>query len=183
MRAAVVTVVLLAAAAVAAGPEKPRVSREALAAVEKSFDARINRAILQNPLMLLGTSRGVYLPGYGVVFTAELNLVTVPVFTPFRPKFTKEEIVMVRSTKLERLAMLKGLMREMLVGAAASLDTVPPEEQIAVGVSLFYARSWEDTTGLPSQVVMEAQKQKLLDYQAGRINQQALEAAMRVQEL
>lgn len=173
----------LVTAAVAAAPEAPRVSRSALAAVEKNFDARIERAIIDNPFLLLGTTRGVYLPGYGAVFTAELNLITLPAFTPFRPHFTKEELAKIRAKKLERLPLLKQLMQETMVGAAASLDTVPPNERIAVAVSLFYHRSWEDTTGLPSQLVMEAQKQALLDYQARRITAQSLEAVLRVQEL
>jgi hypothetical protein len=175
--------VLLLASAAAAGPEQPRVSRGALAAVERTFDLKIERAELDNPLMLLGATRGVYLPGYGAVFTAELNLITVPVVTPFRPKLSKEEIARVRAKKLERLPLLRRLMEETMVGAAASLDTIPASEQVAVGVSLFYYRSWEDTAGLPSQIILEAQKQKLLDFQARRIKPDALHAAMRVQEL
>lgn len=183
MKGATLAAALLATAAVAAAPDAPRVSRAALAAIEKNFDARIERDIIDNPFLLLGTTRGVYLPGYGAVFTAELNLITLPAFTPFHPHFTKEELAKIRAKKLERLPRLKRLMQETLVGAAASLDTVPPNERIAVGVSLFYHRSWEDTTGLPSQVIMEAQKQSLLDYQAQRITGAALEAALRVQEL
>jgi len=183
MRGPRLAVVLLAAAAGAAAPDAPRVSRDQLAAVEKSFDARIERAIIDNPFLLLGTTRGVYLPGYGAVFTAELNLITLPAFTPFHPRFTKEELAKIRAKKLERLPLLKQLMQETMVGAAASLDKVPPNEHIAFGVSLFYHRSWEDTTGLPSQVVLEAPKQSLLDYQARRITGQALEAVLRVQEL
>jgi hypothetical protein len=183
MRAFTLPAVWLATAAVAASPDAPRVSRTALAAVEKNFDARIERAIIDNPLLLLGTTRGVYLPGYGAVFTAELNLITLPAFTPFRPQFTKEELAKIRTKKIERLPLLKQLMQETMVGAAASLDAVPPNEHIAVGVSLFYHRSWEDTTGLPSQVIMEASKQSLLDYQARRITGAALQASLRVQEL
>jgi hypothetical protein len=183
MRTSVLASIFLATAAVAAAPDAPRVNRSALMAIEKTFDSRIERAIIDNPFLLLGTTRGVYLPGYGAVFTAELNLVTLPAFTPFRPHFTKEELAKVRANKLERLARLKQLMQETMIGAAASLDTVPTNEQIAVGVSLFYNRSWEDTTGLPSQVVMEAPRKTLVDFQARRITSEALEAALRVQEL
>ena len=42
-----------------------------------------------------------------------------------------------------------------------------PNEQIVFGVTLFYY-NWEDTSGLPAQIVMQAERQKLLDAQLGR---------------
>jgi len=71
-------------------------------------------------------------------------------------------------------------MREMLLASAASLDTVPANEQIALGVTLFYY-GWEDTTGLPAQIVMQAPRQKLLDAQRGG-NKAELESIVQVQE-
>lgn len=181
-RAILLPLLLLAVAAGSPGGEKPRVSRAALSAMEKSFDDRIERTQLANPFFLLGATRGIYLEGYGAVFSAELNLITTPVLTPFHPTIPREEVEKVRRMKLERLTLLKQMMRDMLVAAAASLDTVPPHEKIAVAVSLFYHTSWEDTTGLPSQILMQAQRQILLDYQAARINEDALRASLRVQE-
>jgi len=49
----------------------------------------------------------------------------------------------------------------MLVAGAASLENLPPGEQIVLAVSLFHY-SWEDYSGLPSQIVMQAERQKLL---------------------
>ncbi len=37
---------------------------------------------------LLGTTRGVYLEGYGVVFSAELDLIVTPNLNPFHQSFT-----------------------------------------------------------------------------------------------
>ena len=73
-------------------------------------------------------------------------------------------------------------MQEALIATAASLDTVPSNEQVAVGVSLFYYK-WEDTSGLPGQIVMQAERQKLLDVQVGRTPRAALVSTIRVQEL
>jgi hypothetical protein len=175
---------LLAAAVLSAGlaaPANPPVTREALAALEKKFDRRIESHHPTDPLYLLGTTRGVYLSGYGVVFTSELNLVAAAVVTPFRPAFTPEQIEQLRLKKLARLAELKEMMRAMMVDSATALEAVPPEQRIAVGVTLFRF-SWEDSRGLPAQVLMEARRQALLDFEAGRLAGPGLDAAIRVQE-
>lgn len=140
----------------------PRVKRAALAAMEKSLDGRLERIGAEDSFALLGNTRGIYLEGYGAVFTAEVNLLEGPVITPFRQIIPKEDIARLHTRKLERLPVLKRKMRELLSDAAASLDTVPDAEQVAVGVTLFHF-SWEDVSGLPRQVLMHAQKKRLLD--------------------
>ncbi len=153
---------LVAAALWAATSEKPRISRAAMAAMEKSFDSQIERASAAEPLDLLGNTRGIYLAGYGAVFSTEVNLIISPTINPFHQTFTKAEIARVHARKLERLPLLRRKMKEMLLASAAALDTVPRNEQIVVGVSLFYF-SWEDTTGLPVQILMQGQRDKLLN--------------------
>jgi len=71
-------------------------------------------------------------------------------------------------------------MRDMMVSSATNLKSMPLEEQVVVGVNLFY-QSWEDTTGLPSQIVMQTQRKTLTDFEAGRIKAEALQAAIREQ--
>jgi hypothetical protein len=123
----------------------------------------------------------VYLEDYGAVFTAELNLVPGGVVTPFRPEFTDEQKEQLRLKKQGRLADVKGLMRDLMVDSALALQSVPAQEQIVVGVSLFYY-SWEKRTGLPSQILMQAQRQYMLDLEAGRITNRQLDDAIRVTE-
>lgn len=179
MKRAILLTLLLATAFGAA--QRPRVSRVALAAMERTFDQRILRFDVNDPFDLLGATRGVYLEGYGAVFTAEVNLVASAVVTPFRPAPGKDQIERLRQRKLERLALLKQHMREMLLNLAASLEAVPRDEHIALGVSVFYF-SWEDRTGLPSQVVMRARRQSLLSAQARRASDATLEELIRVEE-
>jgi hypothetical protein len=177
------TIVAFAAAALwAPAAEQPRVTRADLAAMESSLNERIIKLNVEQPFDLLGSTRGVYLDGYGAVFTTEVNLLITPTITPFLMSIPKEQVARVHQRKLERLPVLKRAMREMLIASAASLDTVPAEEQIVVGVNLFYY-SWEVRTGLPSQILMQAQRKILLDFQAGRIGDDALKASIRVQEL
>ena len=152
---------LLVLALWTAWADKPRVSHAALAAVEKIFDSRIQHANPADPLDLLGNTRGIYLAGYGAVFTTAVDLIVSPTLSPFRPAFSKEELARIHHRKLERLPLLRKNMRDMLVSTAAALDMVPANEQVVIGVTLFYF-SWEDTSGLPSQIVMQAERQKLL---------------------
>jgi hypothetical protein len=160
----------------------PRVSREALHAMEISFDQRIQTLSPDVPFELLGNTRGVYLDGYGAVFTSEVNLSQSMNLSPFQTTIPKEYVTKLRLRKLERVPALKKCMKEQLVAMASSLDTVPVSEQIVLGVTLLY-RKWEDASGLPSQIVMQAERQKLLDVQLGRATRASLDAVIRVQEL
>lgn len=173
---------LLAAALGAAAADIPRVSRAALAPVEKSCDRSITSAYgLNDPFDLLGTTRGLYLDGYGVVFTVEMNLAIIPV-TPFNPPPDKTDIERLHAKKKERLLTLKSLVRQMMANAAASLDSVPPNERIVFGVNLWY-RSFELRDGMPSQIVMQATRQALLDIsKSGKLAGPAADAAIRSQE-
>src|SRR6266849_2771996 len=162
--------------------QSPRVGRPALRAMEESFDKRILTASSEAPFDLLGTTRGVYLEGYGSVFTTELNLLITTNISPFQLTIPKEYVTKVHAQKLRRLPLLKRNMQEAMLAAASSLDNVRPEEKIVYGVSIFYYK-WEDTSGLPAQIVMQAERQKLLDVQLGRIPRAALDSAIRVQEL
>lgn len=152
---------------------QPRITRAALSAVEKSCDSRFARSY--DSFDLLGTTRGVYLEGYGAVFSIELNLIVSPNLSPFHQSFTKIELARIHDRKVQRLPILKQQMREMLIASAASLENLPPSEQVVLGVSLFHY-SWEDYSGLPSQIVMQAERQKLL-------SNATREAAIRMVEL
>ncbi len=159
----VLCIAALSAAAIWTGfAAVPRVKRVALAAMEKSFDGKLEKLGAEDSFMLLGNTRGVYLEGYGAVFTAEVNLFQGPSITPFRQSISKDDVSRVHARKVQQIPGLKRKMRDMLADSAASLDTVPSNERIALGVSLFYY-SWEDMAGLPRQILMHAEKRKLLD--------------------
>lgn len=152
---------LLFAGQEAPPPPHARITRAALAGLEKSFDSRIARGNTPDSFDLLGPTRGVYLEGYGVVFSTELNLIVSPNLNPFHQSFTKMEIARIHDRKMQRLPLLQQSMREMLVSSAVALENLPPSEQVVVAVTLFHY-SWEDASGMPSQIVMQAERQKLL---------------------
>ena len=166
-------------AAPAGTNDAPRVTRPMLIDMEKSLDSRVTRLSQDNPFVLLGPTRGVYLDGYGAVFTAEINLVSAPAaLMMFRPQLTKEEVEQHRQKKLARLPQLKQAMQQAMMDSAASLDTIPPQEQIVV-VAFLSKYPWEDMTGVPLQIMMQATKKNLLEQ---RNNAAALSSVIRTIE-
>jgi hypothetical protein len=170
--------VILALALIPVVAPAGAIKRSVFADLERRLDQRLERAIPEDAFLLLGNARGVYLENYGAVFTAEINLVNTPTISPFRQTIPKEDVVRVHRKKLQRVATLKQHMRDALLAMAATLDDVPPGEQIVLGISLFYF-SWEDTSGLPAQVLMQAQRRQLIDAQTGRAS---ADAVIRVRE-
>jgi len=171
--------ILLLLVAVASLPaaNAPRVGRATLVSVEKNLDGRIRTLWDDNPYLLLGNTRGVYLENYGAVFTAEVDLVVNPT-SLMNANIKKEEIVRFHQKKLDRIPKLKNAMRDALASCATLLD-VPPDEQITI-VTFVPHHGWEDMTGILTQLTFQATRKALLDAQRG--GPAALEAAVRVNE-
>lgn len=139
---------------------EPRVSRSLLGTAEKSFDTKV-ADLWRCALCVVGPTRGVYLQGYGVVLTAEINVVTAPI-SMMGTQMTDKQKVDLRKEKMARLPQLRALMKTALMDAAASLDPLPANEQVVLAV-LLPRYSWEDPNGIPMQMIVQATKQQLLD--------------------
>lgn len=160
----------------------PKLNRNTVVAMEKSFDRRLEREVLDgDALLLIGMTRGVQVEGFGVIYSTEIDLVATPGISPFHPEFTKEDVARLRQRKLARLPALRKAMRQMLLDTAGSLDGLPPEERLVVGVTLNH-RSFENITGIPSQIVMQSEKRTLLDFATGKRDRAQMESAIRTQE-
>jgi hypothetical protein len=155
------TAVLLLLALLPLTAQQPVLKRASLTAVERTLDRRLERFIPEDPFVLMGNTRALYLKGFGTVFTAEVDLIQTPSTTPFRGGFSKEELARIRQRKLSRLPQLRQVMRDMLLASAPLLEEMPPSELIVLGISLF-TFSWEDKTGLPAQIVMQGPRAQLL---------------------
>lgn len=169
----------LSAAASASAAElsnTPRLARSAVANTEKILDNRFTRLWSDNLVPVLGPSRGVYLEGYGVVFTTEVNLVAGPPLTLFNPAITKEYAAQHKQTKMKRIPELKAEMQKALLDAAASkeLAAMGPDEQIVL-VAFLSHFPWEDLAGMPAQIMLQGSKKKLLEAKSSGAN---LEAAI-----
>jgi hypothetical protein len=110
-----------------------------------------------------------------------VNLVPVAPTSPFRPAYSRQEIQNLNRQKREKLGTLENTMRQLLIEQAVALTRVPATEKIALVVSLFNF-NWEDTTDLPSQVVMQATRQALLDLQRTHAGAEAQGRAIEVRE-
>lgn len=119
----------------------------------------IQRKWSEDPLVLIGGTRAFYVDGFGVVMTTELNLVTGPSVNPFNPTLSPETKARYRQRKLERLPQMRDLMATTLQQAKAWFPTLKDDEKIALGVQL-YRYSWEDPSGIPSQVMWQTTRKK-----------------------
>ena len=161
----------------AAGPV--RMSRANLSHAEQRLDERVVAIAPDEPAYLLGPTRGVYLDGYGVVFTTEVDLLPGAAPNPFRPAYTKQDILRLKGKKQLRIGMLKQQMRATLIATAVALDNVTAEERIALAVTIPYW-SWEDGAGLPRQILMSAPRGVLV--KGAKNDTLAVENNLKVQE-
>jgi hypothetical protein len=147
--------------------DKPKVNRSTLEAMEKSLDRKLSGVWAGDPLPgeVVGLTQGAYIQGYGAVFMSEVNVAVTGGLSPFHPAISPEDVKRVHEKKLARLIQMRTAMQDMLMDSAKSLDTVPADDQIALGISLFYW-NWEDRTGLPAQIVMHAPRKLLLQGKA-----------------
>lgn len=155
--------VLLTALTLLAAPAGP--DRAAMAAIEKSFDKRFE-TLFDDPFLLLGMTRGIYVPGTGAILSAEVALAISPGGPLARPD--RETMERVHRKRLERLPELKQAMKELVVRAGSALETIPAEERIVLGVTLF-RKSGDPMSGLPAQIVMQASRRDLAEKQAAAI--------------
>jgi hypothetical protein len=149
-------------AAIAKQAGAGRIPLGTFVALERGFDVKLAAMADGNgPVDLLGATRGIYLDGYGVVFTTEMGLIMTPTINPFNSTITPEQKNRVHSAKITRLPALKKAVTEMVKNAATSLSQVPETQQIVVAVRLDYL-NWENTTGLPGLVLARADRRSAM---------------------
>jgi hypothetical protein len=173
MKTALIACLVLCALPAGSMADKPKVSRVMIEAMEKSIDAKLQTLFAPESAEVVGVTQGAYINGYGAVFMSEVNLAPAPGITPFHPTVKPDEVKRTHDRKLQRIAALRNSMRDMLVDTAASLDSVPSDEQVALSISLFYW-TWENREGLPAQIVMHAPKKLLLQAKAGTADKGAI---------
>ncbi|MBI3208510.1 MAG: hypothetical protein HYZ37_06370 [Candidatus Solibacter usitatus] len=159
-----------------------RVTRSSLAGLEKSFDRRVERDVLEgDPFLLLGMTRGVYVEGFGAVYSAEVSLAAPPGISPFYQERTKADWQRVRQKQMQRLPLLREAMKQAILESSSWLEAMPASENVVLAVTLAHHPS-EDISGLPAQIVMLAQKLNLMEVQSGKRDRAALNSVIKVQE-
>ncbi len=133
----------------------------------EQFETLLDKALQQRfeqPFVILQHSKGTYLEGFGAVFTVEVNLVPMRFITPFNPApYSPKELEEARAKAHQRIREVGQLVEEVLREHGPSLTFLNPEEQLAVVVHLFRVA---ENRELPSQIVVQARRQALLDAQA-----------------
>jgi hypothetical protein len=139
-----------------------RIAPQTFNELEKRFDGKLaTTGGANDPLDLLGGTRGLYLDNCGAIFTTEVSLIVTPTTNPFRQTISKELAAQVHQRKVAHLPLLRQAMQEMMKTAAMTLVQVPDGQQIVVAVRVLYL-PWEDTTGLPAQIVMKADRKSAM---------------------
>jgi hypothetical protein len=125
--------------------------------LERRFDGRLESLVPDGnePADLLGETRGVYLEGYGIVFTAVLGLVKTPDLNPFLREMPKERADHIHQLRVARLPLLKTAMQDMLHAMAMTFIQIPSDQKLVLIVRLYYP-TWESTVGMPAQVKLTA---------------------------
>ena len=152
----------------------PTVRRELLASLEKGFA----QSLTASQMRILGYPSAIYIDGYGVVYTSEVNLSFSPMVDPFQQTIPPQIKARTQAAEQLQLPILRNEMRQLLLRSAVTLDTLPPAEQIVVGVKISL-QNWQDKGGVPVQIVMQGQKSKLMEAKMGRAS---AESVIRVQE-
>lgn len=138
--------------------EKPKVLRSELSNLEKTVNARLVRMFPEEPWLVLGSSRGMYVEGVGVIFSAEVNLATGPTLISVTQP-SKEQVAALHDKRLSRLPKLRDTMSEILKDISA-VPAVGPDEQVVFAVTVL-RYPYETYADLPSQIVLHAPKSKL----------------------
>jgi hypothetical protein len=144
--------------AMSKGTRAYKIAPQTFRDLERRFDSRLEGLVpdLNEPVDLLGETRGIYVEGYGIVYTAIVSLVKAPELTPFLREIGKDRADRVHKLRVERLPLLKAAMKEMMHNMAMTFAIqVPPDQKLMLEVRLKYA-TWENTAGMPAHVVMTA---------------------------
>jgi len=141
---------------------KPAViSLASLNGLQRGFDDTLGSYDVNDPIDILGRTRGVYLSDYGVIFTTELSPIVTPGINPFHLVITDQEKARTHQRKAQRLPVVITLMNKMMKTAAAQLATLPDSQQVVLVVKLLYL-PYEDAQGLPGQIVIKGDKRSVL---------------------
>ena len=168
-----------------AGAQSPPSNLDSLRGEMKVFEAVIDGTMAQvfaPPFGVLQKTLGTYLPGFGLVFSLEVNLYPMRIATPFpTPPLSKAQLEKAQKVKVERIATIKKSIPRLLADHASSLRDLASGDHVAVVVHLFRLEAEED--GLPAQLVIETRKSDLNQFWDRQITYQQLVAKMTTLEL
>ena len=117
--------IAFAAAPLVFGSDAPQVARVQVANIENQINGALAAMYPDERYFILAPARGIYIDNFGLVFMAEVNLVSGPAITPFHQEMSKEEIARHRDRKLSRLPRLRSELLKVL-GNTITMIQAPP---------------------------------------------------------
>jgi hypothetical protein len=164
--------------------QSPPSNRSALKGEMRVFEAVIDGTMAQifaPPFGLLEKTQGTYLPGFGLVFSLEVNLYPLRAPNPFNvTSLSKAELDKAQKAKLERKAIIRESVPRLLADHAISLRDLSSGDSVAVVVHLFEVQSGD--TPFPDQLVIETRKSDLDQFWDKKISYQELTAKITILE-
>jgi len=136
-----------------------------LAELRKSielFESVLNQSLAQEfdgPFQTLRGARGAYLPGYGVVFSFEVNLTPLQNLGPFSTAPTAKEEQAQREMEVRRREKTLSVAEKVLGDFGQTLNQIPPGQFVTIVVHTDAAHPGKIKR---STMVLSAEK-KLLD--------------------
>lgn len=134
------------------------------------------------PFGILEKTKGTYLADFGLVFSVEVNLYPMRQLTPFSPQpYSAEELEQARKKKMDRIAVIKKTVPQLLADHAVNLNELGPEESVAVVVHLFHVQA--EGEQLPTQIIVQVKKGDLEQFRANKISNAELRSRVKMSEL
>jgi hypothetical protein len=147
--------------------------RRDLAVFQGVLDTTLKQS-LPGPFQILGSSKGTYLPDYGVVFSLEANVYQIRHLSPFdmRPH-TQKELSDAYNQMMTRIELVKELIIRAIAEHGSTLRQLGPEENLTVITHLFtggFNGGSDSKREFPSQLVFSVKESVLNEYREAKIN-------------
>ncbi len=155
-------------------------SRALLADFEKQFSTKILVPVKDSAFTFVDPPSAYYLDNFGVTMSSKISL--VPGYGPTMFGMMSPEQIQTHHRKvLERLPVLRERMKLTLVDGATHFEGLDGNERLAVAVTVYHFL-WEETTEIPSQIVMQGTKKALLEARTKTV-EQGRDQALQMKEL
>ena len=149
----------LAVAQTAAPPSGP--SRAELRSVERLCDKAMETYAIDT-IEQMTHARALWIEGYGVLITMDVNLTRVSPLIGFAGGLSKAQKDRIRENKQKRLPEFRAFLEGMLLEATRPLEHLSADDHLMLSVDLIYA-PYEDSAGMPTTLSIVAKKKDLLE--------------------
>jgi hypothetical protein len=164
-------VALLSLGGTVARAQKTKSDLEELKKQIELFETVLNEILTQafgGPYDTLEPPRGAFLPGYGAVFTLQVNLSPFRNIGPFNPTPTAKTEAAEREEEIRRREKAKGVAEQVLTNFGQVLSQLPDGESVAVIVHTVAAHPGKVER---STIVISADKNLIAQRQSNAIAQ------------